>query len=153
MASYPTLCAYRCMYNAVVEQYNPKVICSYCGLIQYTIYAQYYHSVPAEVESPAVDLALTVLFIAWLEPCDIIVLIGSKAGNVFAMRNAWGVYRAGVAGHTSVIGAIKSNHCVFNEVFVYFVTLNLNYECLTVLIYRHTHTEHRGYVIAIYLFI
>ena len=94
-----------------------------------------------------------MLFIAWLEPCDIIVLIGSKAGNVFAMRNAWGVYRAGVAGHTSVIGAIKSNHCVLYEVFVYFVTLNLNYECLTVLIYRHTHTGHRGYVIAIYLFI
>ena len=68
MASYPTLCADRCMYNAVVEQFNPKVICSYCGLIQYTIYAQYYHSVPVEVESPAVDLAKVFFYFSIMIP-------------------------------------------------------------------------------------
>lgn len=97
------------------------------------------------------------MFIAWLESSDIIVLFGSKAGNAFARHNGWGAFRAVVAVRTSVIQAIKTNHRVLYEVFklhLYkIVTLNLNYECLIVLIYGHTHTGHRGYVTVMYLFI
>lgn len=97
------------------------------------------------------------MFIAWLKSSYIIVLFVSKAGNAFARHNGLGAFWAVVAVRTSVIGAVKTNHCVLYEVFklhLYkIVTLNLNYECLIVLIYRHTHTGHRGYVTAIYLFI